>query len=230
MSEYKVPVMYLDGIKLPVENVVAMAMNAGIYAVAEHYINALLWHLSETDDPLLRKRIQEIRRHYHLQPYQKAPTSMGNPQPGMDLTNYIFKKKISYIQAGRQVEKELDLLKLHTWIKTNVLPYIVQKYSWFALWKLFFERNLLNTNIVSKFVTQMNEWFPDANILPNPIAINLWKNGYLGDNPYMRWNFKDFIHLRRDKQTDEGFNHLQNLITTLSANFTPWTLIVSHDK
>lgn len=129
MSEYKVPVMYLDGIKLPVENVVAMAMNAGIYAVAEHYINALLWHLSETDDPLLRKRIQEIRRHYHLQPYQKAPTSMGNPQPGMDLTNYIFKKKISYIQAGRQVEKELDLLKLHTWIKTNVLPYIVQKYS-----------------------------------------------------------------------------------------------------
>ena len=93
------------------------------------------------------------------------------------------------------------------------------------------DKNLLTDTKVSRFVDQINQWFPNVDIPAAADAINLYKNGYLGDHPYLEWNREEFINKRPStKQTEDGFDQLTSLCFTLAGAFTPSRLELKEDK
>ena len=72
LSEY----VCLDGVYVREEQVVKMAMNAGSFAVAEHYLCALLAHglmYGKTD---ITNKVNEVREQYQVLPFAK-PENQG---------------------------------------------------------------------------------------------------------------------------------------------------------
>ena len=231
MSEYVNPYMYLDNVTIKVETVVSMAMSAGCYSAAEHYLVALLWHMEMTGDDFLKRQIQNIRTFYNLKPFSTPPVAPDMLPLGVEPKNMIFVSTFCYRQPDGEREFRLSMSLLLNWIKANFLPKVNKKYDWFALWRFLRDKHLLTDTKVSRFVEQMNLWFPSEDNPAVADAINLYKNGYLGDNPYVEWNKQEFIERRPSaKQTEEGFDRLLVLCFNLAGTFTPSRLELREDR
>lgn len=59
----------LDGVYVKEEQVVKMAMNAGSFTVAEHYLCALLAHGLMYGKHLIINKVNEVREHYQVLPF-----------------------------------------------------------------------------------------------------------------------------------------------------------------
>ena len=222
MAGYVSPYMFFDGTMIEVEKVVSMAMGAGSYTLAEHYLVQLLWHLEETQDPLLKREIQNIRTRYNQKPFQTPPVSPDMLPLGVEPENKIFVTTFKYIHPEGERVCNLSMSLLLKWIKTHFLPKINQKYDWFALWRFLKDKGLLSETMVSRFVEQMKLWFPSESIPAKEDAINLYKRGYLGDHPYTEWNKEAFLQKRNtSKQSEEGFDRLLGICYQLAGTFYP---------
>ena len=60
--------MCLDGIWMNKGQLLKMALNAGSYAFAEHYLFALLFDAFQNGRREVLKEINEVRQHYHVDP------------------------------------------------------------------------------------------------------------------------------------------------------------------
>lgn len=231
MAEYVNPYMYLDDVTIEVEKVVSMAMSAGSYSAAEHYLVALLWHMEMTGDAFLKRQIQNIRTFYNLKPFSTPPVAPDMLPLGVEPKNMIFVTTFSYKMPEGEREFRLSMSLLLKWIKRNFLPRVSKKYDWFALWRLLKDKNLLSDTKISRFEEQMNLWFPSEVIPAVADAINLYKNGYLGDNPYYDWNKQEFLERRPNvKQTEEGYDRLVLLCYSLAGAFIPSNLELKEDR
>ena len=231
MADYVNPYMYLDGVPIEVEKVVAMARLAGSYSAAEHYISELMFHMDATDDSFLKRQILNIRLFYKKKAFSTPPVSPDKLPLGVEPMNMIFVSTFTYRQPDGMHEYRLSMSLLLEWIKANFLPRLNKKYEWFALWRFLKDKNLLTDTKVSRFVDQINQWFPNVDIPAAADAINLYKNGYLGDHPYLEWNREEFINKRPStKQTEDGFDQLTSLCFTLAGAFTPSRLELKEDK
>ena len=70
-------------------------------------------------------------------------------------------------------------------------------------------------NKISKYAEQMNRWFPDA---PYPCVageVRRYNKGYLGDEPFEKWDRKVFRARMEDKQSMDGFERLTELCSML---------------
>ena len=69
-----------DGVLIPVTKLIEMAKNAGSYNVAEHYIVSLLYHARRNDLSFVFDEVENIRKHYHLEPLggSATPASSNN--------------------------------------------------------------------------------------------------------------------------------------------------------
>lgn len=131
-------------------------------------------------------------------------------EPPKGLTNTVLRV--------RQTGWRLDLGKMWKWINANFIDRLSKGYDWFALWRVLFDNNLIEQgqHQVTKFATQMNEWFPKAKIECTAKQSNLFKNGYLGDTPYRLWNKQTFRERRNSpQQTDDGYDRLEMLCLEL---------------
>ena len=230
MAEYVNPYMYLDDVLIEVEKVVAMAMSAGSYPAAEHYIVELMWHMDVTSDSYLKRQIQNIRARYKMKPFSTPPVAPDQLPLGVEPKNMIFVSTFTYRLPDGEREFRLSMSLLLKWIKANFLPKLNKKYDWFALWRFLKDKKLLSDTKVSRFVEQMNLWFPSEEIPAAADAINLYKNGYLGDHPYLEWNVEEFINKRPStKQTEDGFDRLVSLCFNLAGAFVPSRLELKED-
>lgn len=230
MSEYVSPYMYLDDVLIEVEKVVAMAMSAGSYPAAEHYMVELMWHMDMTEDQYLKRQIQNIRARYKMKPFSTPPVAPDTLPLGVEPENLIFVSTFTYMQPDGEYEYGLSMSLLLKWIKANFLPKLNKKYDWFALWRFFKDKNLLTDTKIPRFAEQMNLWFPTEGIPASPDAINLYKNGYLGDNPYLDWNKDVFLKRRPStKQTEDGFDRLLSLCFSMAGAFIPHRLELKED-
>ncbi len=123
--------------------------------------------------------------------------------------NYIFRRFLD----GRP----MNFGNLHEWLDKNFVYQLNANYEWFALWRIVTDLRLIESGMttVSKFVFQMNKWFPDA---PHPCKaseINRYKRGYLGNNPFEKWSEHDFrmslFERKHCKQCQSGYERLHHL-------------------
>ena len=73
--------VFHDGIYLPAESLVAMAMNAPDYHTAEHYMVSLLYCAVIYGNRRLLEICQEIRQHFGVQPYPEQDAVKGDLSP-----------------------------------------------------------------------------------------------------------------------------------------------------
>lgn len=73
--------VFHDGIYLPAESLVAMAMNAPDYHTAEHYMVSLLYCAVIYGNRRLLEICQEIRQHFGVQPYPEQGAVKGDLSP-----------------------------------------------------------------------------------------------------------------------------------------------------
>ncbi len=124
--------------------------------------------------------------------------------------NLVFKKFVD--------GKPLNIEALFCWISQSFLPRLNANYEWFALYRVLRDMNLFESgmNKISKFAEQMNLWFPDA---PYPCVageVRRYNKGYLGDEPFEKWDRKVFRVRMEDKQSMDGFERLAELCGLLS--------------
>jgi len=72
------PLVFHDGVYLPIEFLVEMAMNAPDYHTAEHYIVSLLYCAAMCGNRKLLEDCQKVRQHFGAQPYPEPHASWGN--------------------------------------------------------------------------------------------------------------------------------------------------------
>lgn len=124
--------------------------------------------------------------------------------------NIVFKKFID--------GKALNIEALFRWVSQSFLPRLNANYEWFALYRVLRDINIFESgmNKISKFAEQMNLWFPDA---PYPCVageVRRYNKGYLGDEPFEKWDRKVFRTRMEDKQSMDGFERLVELCAFLS--------------
>lgn len=67
-----------DGKPHHINDLKDMAMNAGSYNVAEHYIVSILFHATIYHLPQFQIYVDEIRRHYNLEPFPSSKDTVSN--------------------------------------------------------------------------------------------------------------------------------------------------------
>ena len=78
MSEYAC----VDGVYFKEEQVVKMAQNAGSFAVAEHYLCALLAHGLMYAKTEIIDRVNEVREQYQVLPFKKPEHQVARDEYG----------------------------------------------------------------------------------------------------------------------------------------------------
>ena len=123
--------------------------------------------------------------------------------------NIIFRK---YMDG-----KAIDMRKMRHWIEDHFIGHIVVKYDWFALWRVLCDLRYIDADMakVSKFVEQMQLWFPDETGNNMGSEMNRYRRGYLGDTPCQRWKRSDFEANMGKKQSAIGFTRLSTLCNDL---------------
>lgn len=85
MAQYVQDMMYLGTRIRPVADVVAEATEAEDASVVNHYVTYLLAHAFDTQDALLRRQCNEIRRAHGWRPFVGPPASENNlPRRGQN--------------------------------------------------------------------------------------------------------------------------------------------------
>lgn len=123
--------------------------------------------------------------------------------------NIIFRKFID--------GKPIDMRKMKHWIETHFIGHYISKYEWFALWRVLIDLHYIAPDMskVSKFVDQMQAWFPDETGNNLGSEINRYRRGYLGDTPYPLWERSKFEAQMGKKQSELGFIRLNKLCNDL---------------
>ena len=225
MAGYTEPILNVDGVELSVEQVVAMIRNTTNPATREHYLLCLCLHENEYPCAKLRRTIAQLRASVGYTPFQKPPTESYIPQPGAKLPNSIFvTRMLNYLNRERQEWIDIDMHKLHYWIKTYFVPLCTHRYSWLALYCFFKDKGMLKTTVLADFCTQMTQWFypegSDEQTIPNESALSTY-SGYLTDTSYTEWTLADFEEKKRKKQSVKGYSHLKKVCTELAGSFIP---------
>ena len=106
LSEY----VCLDGVYVREEQVVKMAMNAGSFAVAEHYLCALLAHglmYGKTD---IINKVNEVREQYQVLPFAKPENQGPRDEYGRSRMESV-EIKVRKIYGQMDAEQQKDVLR-----------------------------------------------------------------------------------------------------------------------
>ena len=116
LSEY----VCLDGVYVKEEQVVKMAMNAGSFAVAEHYLCALLAHGLMYGKQDIIKKVNEVRKQYQVLPFAKPENQGPRDEYGCSrMESVVIKVRKIYGQMATEQQKDvlrscLQLLRVQT--------------------------------------------------------------------------------------------------------------------
>ena len=129
--------------------------------------------------------------------------------------NYVFRKFIDGLP--------INFGAIYEWLDMNFVYQLNADYEWFAFWRVANDMRLFESGMakVSKFVVQMNNWFPDAPHACKASEVNRYRRGYLGDTIHGKWNRKEFfdstVVKKHCKQSLAGFDRLNDLCCKLEA-------------
>ena len=106
LSEY----VCLDGVYFKEEQIVKMAINAGSFAVAEHYLCAYLAHGLMYGKMEVIDKVNEVREQYDLLPYKKPEEQTTSQRYGKGRIDFVD-IKVRKIYSNLSKEKKVEVLK-----------------------------------------------------------------------------------------------------------------------
>lgn len=133
---------------------------------------------------------------------QQGRIEGDNEQP----ENLVFKK----FHDGKPV----DFFTIRKVIEVKLVKDIKHKYEWYAAYRILFDLNLLEDLILTSFATQMNVWFPNANVPCDADSFGDYATGHTSKNHNL-WNRDVFLKEKKNNQTKTGFNKLDILCHNL---------------
>lgn len=122
--------------------------------------------------------------------------------------NKIINLKVSF--NGKDIER--DIVQLYHFIKEHGVQGIEKKYEWYAIYKFLVKKGYLSNPDISKFVEQMNLWYPDATIKCNQNETRLYN--FLGNHDVEEWPYLDKSKLSKKKSLN-GAKRIHALYTNL---------------
>ena len=134
----------LDGILIREEQIVKMAINAGSFAVAEHYLCALLAHgliYGKTD---IVERVNEVREHYQVLPFKKPEHQVPRDEYGRSRMESI-ENKVRNAYGQMTEERQKDLMKSCLQMLRKQCDLFCHKNDWMAV--MLVTRDRLDGNI-----------------------------------------------------------------------------------
>ena len=98
----------LDGVYVKEDSVIKMAGNAGSFAVAEHYLCALLAHGLMYGKADIINKVNEVREQYQALPYAKPDDQSPRDEYGRSRVESVeFKVRKLYSQMSSEQQREL---------------------------------------------------------------------------------------------------------------------------
>lgn len=157
----------------------------------------------------------------------KNPNS-GNQQETILIEDLdgVFKTEFSRFPNSRKLVK-VNLHSLHKIIKDHCLIYIEKELDWFCLWKVLKDFGLLRSNVAGeKFVTLMNNWYPDHHHPCSGNGIHDYRPSYLGKTKVSDWKYNEFIEEKnrnnRNKVIPKNFEPFKNACIKMKEALVPF--------
>lgn len=135
------------------------------------------------------------------------------------LANVIFKETLT-AKDGQPV-RTLQLDRLHGWIERHFVSHLTARYEWFALWRMLYDLKLIEGSraMTSKFVKQMNDWYPGLEHPCEAGAVNRFRSGYLGETPFWSWDEGTYHSRIKGKQSWNAIRQLSPLCEELKNTY-----------
>lgn len=135
MDDFKKDYLYLDGMWLRQDQLLRLAMNAGSYHSAEHYLFALLFDATLKGRREAIKEVNEVRNHYHLDP---LPLSDDFEDAGDEQDSAADKEAVK--RFGKMSHEEKMVTLSHSLLKLYDNRQFSQTRHWLAIYLVVRDR------------------------------------------------------------------------------------------
>lgn len=206
-----------DGKPHHINDLKDMAMNAGSYNVAEHYIVSILFHATIYHLPQFHKYVNEIRRHYNLEPFptSKEPASNNNmpqfaalPKKPADIAREIYRK-----MTKEQRKAVLKDAMIH--LKHDCMELFKNKSCWIGIYLVVKDRldeNINQSNFYDLGVAITPDGWPQNKAIGKTTMSNLTRN--IKDVKDRQEAYYDMTDNPFEELCDRFWNILLSLILT----------------
>jgi hypothetical protein len=131
-----------DGAYLPAKILIEMAKKAGSYNVAEHYIVSLLNYAIIYNKPHIREYVDEITKHYNLDPLPTAKTpASNNNMPNFENPHrkQAENARIIYCKMGKE-QRESILKEALAKLRIEKEELFMNGYCWIGIYLVVRDR------------------------------------------------------------------------------------------
>lgn len=206
-----------DGRPHHINDLKDMAMNAGSYNVAEHYIVSILYHATIYHLPHFHKYVDEIRRRYNLEPFpsSKDPASNNN-MPKFAALNAkpadVARKKYRNMTKEKRVSILKDAMAK---LKQDCFDLFKNKSCWIGIYLVIKDRldeSLNQTNFYPLGESMTPEGWPNNLTIGKTTMSNLTRN--IKDVKDRQEAYYDMTDNPFEDLCEKFWNILLNLILT----------------
>lgn len=137
-----------DGKPQHIRDLKDMAMKAGSYNVAEHYIVSILYHATIHQLPSFHQYVNDIRRHYNLDPFttSKEPASNNNmPKFAAPRKKPADIAREKYRKMTKE-QREAVLKEAMSQLKHDCITLFINKSCWIGIYLVVRDRLDENLN------------------------------------------------------------------------------------
>lgn len=114
----------------------------------------------------------------------------------------------------------IDFLALRHQVERVVVKQMRHAYEWYAAYRILSDLGLLDDNMLTRFATQMNNWFPEAPIACSADRLGEYAVGHTA-RAFTLWNSEKFRTEMRRGQSVVAFNILYLRCEELRAALFP---------
>ena len=139
MRQNEIEYVYLDGMLLKEEHLMKLAMNVGNYALAEHYLCALLAHGVVYGKQDIINKVNEVREFYNVPPIPLADNEVSRGRCRKD--DSIDDKVRAMFRKMAQEERRKILMSSLSYLHTHHHLFIYARH-WLAIYMVVRDRLL----------------------------------------------------------------------------------------
>ena len=149
-SENEKAYVWHDGVRICDEQLVKMAMNAGSYTMAEHYLCSLLIHGNMYGIAYYINKVNEVRAHYGLMPIPVGSSNDGGNPCNRASLDDMARKMYNGLKSDKQKQLLKDSLLI---LITSHRELFKKKVYWIAIYLVI--RDRIDSNLSKTDFTEM---------------------------------------------------------------------------
>ena len=165
----------LDGVYVKEDSVVKMAGNAGSFAVAEHYLCALLAHGLMYGKADIINKVNEVRAQYQVLPYAKPEDQAPRDEYGRSRVESV-ESKVRKLYSQMTIEERRKLLRSSlSLLRTNHHLFMYARH-WLGVFLVIRDRLEGDSLKMKDFIDYANDIMPSDWPITLKMGLNTYKN------------------------------------------------------